>query len=75
MVIVIRLDYLIMFVVWVTICTHLWVHYSLSEKLYVQVKINGDSNDNQISGNDSILNEMPYFHPCLYAVKNPLVFM
>ena len=52
----------------VTIYTHWWVQYQLSENVYVQVKIKDDSNKNRISRKESILHEIPYFYSRLYVI-------
>lgn len=49
------------------------IEYPLSENAYIRVKMNEDSNENRISGKDSILHEIPYPHSCLYAFTISLV--
>ena len=65
--------YLIISLVWVTICTHWRVQYPLSENLYLQVKMNEDSNDNRISCKYYILHYISYFNSCFYALTISLV--
>ena len=36
------LNKLIIFLAWVRICTHWWIHYPMIENLYIQVKMNED---------------------------------